>query len=103
MKKKYTHLTQEERGQMSVLHARQTSVSEIARILGRSKSTISRELNRPTSRFFRGAYLGETSGKNYSVQWSKSHKKARLKNPRIEKYVLRKLKQYWSPERIAGR
>ena len=103
MKKKYTHLTQEEREQLSVLHARQTTVSEIARILGRSKSTISRELNRPTSRFFRGAYLGETSGKNYSVKWSQCHKKARLKNPTIEKYVLRKLKQYWAPERIAGR
>ena len=97
MKKKYTHLTQKEREQMSVLHARQTSVSEIARVLGRSKSTISRELNRPTSRFFRGAYLGETSGKNYSVQWSKCHKKARLKNQIIEKFVLRKLKLYWTP------
>ena len=103
MKKKYTHLTQKEREQMSVLHARQTSVSEIARVLGRSKSTISRELNRPTSRFFRGAYLGETFGKNYSVQWSQCHKKARLKNPIIEKFVLRKLKLYWAPERIAGR
>lgn len=103
MKKKYTHLTQEERGQISVLHARRTSVSEIARILCRSKSTISRELNRPTSRFFRGAYLGETSGRNYSIRWSLSHKKARLKNPKIEKYVLRKLKLYWAPERIAGR
>ncbi len=103
MKKKYTHLTQEERGQLSVLHARLTTVSEIARILGRSKSTISRELNRPTSKFFRGAYLGEISGKNYSIQWSQSHKRARLKNPKIGKYVLRKLKQYWSPERIAGR
>ena len=30
MKKKYTHLTQEEREQLSVLHARQTTVSEIA-------------------------------------------------------------------------
>lgn len=48
MRKKYIHLTQEEREQMSVLHARQTSVSEIVRILDRSKSTISRELDRPT-------------------------------------------------------
>ena len=51
MKKKYTHLTQEEREE-DVQKAWTSSVSEIARILGRSKSTISRELNRPTSRFF---------------------------------------------------
>ena len=68
MKKKYTHLKQEEREQLSVLYARRTTVSEIARTLGRSKSTISGELNRPTSGFFRGAYLGETSRKNYSAK-----------------------------------
>ena len=103
MKKKYTHLSSKERELMSVLHAKQTSIGGIARILSRAKSTISRELSRPTARFYRGTYLGETSQKNYLKQWKSAHKRQRLKTSEIEKYVLKKLKLYWSPERIAGR
>jgi transposase, IS30 family len=101
--KKYTHLSSEERSLMSVLHAKQTSIGEIARELNRSKSTISRELNRPTTVFYRGTYLGESSQKNYAKKWQFVHKRRRLKTHEIEKYVLEKLKIYWSPERIAGR
>jgi IS30 family transposase len=103
MKKKYTHLSSKERELMSVLHAKQTSIGGIARILSRAKSTISRELSRPTTRFYRGTYLGETSQKNYLKQWKSVHQRQRLKTPEIEKYVLEKLELYWSPERIAGR
>ena len=103
MKKKYTHLSSKERELMSVLHAKQTSISEIARILNRSKSTISRELNRQTTVFYRGVYLGESSQRNYAKIWQKAHKRQRLKNPTIRKYVLQRLKRHWSPETIAGR
>lgn len=103
MKKKYTHLSSKERELMSVLHAKQTSISEIARILNRSKSTISRELNRPTTIFYRGVYLGESSQKNYAKTWQKTHKRQRLKNSTIREYVLQRLKRHWSPETIAGR
>ena len=51
MKKKYKHLSGKERELISV-HAKQISISAIARELGRSKSTIFRELNRPTSKFY---------------------------------------------------
>jgi transposase, IS30 family len=102
-KKKYTHLSSEERVLMSVLHAKQTSIGEIARELKRSKSTISRELNRPTTVFYRGTYLGESSQKNYTRKWKSVHKRKRLKSPIVEKYVLERLRLYWSPELIAGR
>ena len=46
--RKYKHLSAKERELMSVLHAKLTSISQIAKELGRSKSTISRELNRDT-------------------------------------------------------
>ena len=88
MKNKYTHLSSKERELMSVLHAKQTSISEIARTLNRSKSTISRELNRSTSVFYRGVYLGESSQKNYAKIWQKAHKRQRLKNSAIREYVL---------------
>jgi len=101
--KKYTHLSSEERALMSVLHAKQTSIGEIAKELNRSKSTISRELNRPTTVFYRGTYLGESSQKNYAKKWQSAHKRKRLKSPTIAKYVLDRLMLYWSPELISGR
>ena len=103
MKKKYKHLSGKERELISVLHAKQISISEIARTLKRSKSTISRELSRPTSRFFRGVYLGESSQKLYITRWKNTHKRERLKTQKIKEYVLTRLKRYWSPEIIAGR
>lgn len=101
--KKYTHLSSKERELMSVLHAKRTSISEIARILKRSESTICRELHRKTTVFFRGTYLGESSQNMYKEYWKKSHKRDRLKSAKIKEYVLTRLKRYWSPEIISGR
>ena len=103
MTKKYTHLSSKERELMSVLHAKQTSISEIARILKRSKSTICRELHRKTSVFYRGIYLGESSQKMYSRNWKNVHKRNRLKNNTIKELVIFGLKHHWAPEIIAGR
>lgn len=101
--KKYKHLSAKERELMSVLHAKQTSITQIAKELGRSKSTISRELNRDTTIFYRGVYLGESSQKRYLKKWKDVHKRKRLKNSFIEEYVLKRLKRNWSPETISGR
>lgn len=46
--KQYTHLTQEQRYQISALKKTTISNSEIARIIGCNKSTITRELKRNT-------------------------------------------------------
>ena len=103
MTRNYTHLSSKERELISVLHAKQISISEIARRLNRSKSTIWREINRDTSVFYRGTYLGESSQKRYAMKWKCAHKRKRLKNSFIEEYVVRRLKRNWSPETIAGR
>ncbi|WP_345258905.1 helix-turn-helix domain-containing protein, partial [Marinicella pacifica] len=50
MNRSYTHLSSEERYHISVLRKTKISLSEIARILGRNKSTISRELERNTGK-----------------------------------------------------
>ena len=88
MTKKYTHLSSKERELLSVLQAKQITISEIARRLNRSKSTIWREINRDTSVFYRGTYLGESSQKRYSQKWKNVYKRKRLKNSFIEEYVI---------------
>ena len=103
MTRNYTHLNSQERELLSVLHAKQITISEIARRLNRSKSTIWREINRDTSVFYRGTYLGESSQKKYLQKWKNTHKRKRLKNSFIEEYVVKRLKRNWSPETIAGR
>ena len=101
--KQYKHVSSEERELMSVFHAQKYSINKIAKILHRSKSTIWRELNRETSVFYRGTYLGESSQKRYIKRWKQTHKRKRLKNSFVEQYVLSRLKRYWSPETISGR
>lgn len=55
------HLSLEDRSKISVLQSTGESVRSIARILGRSPSTISRELNRPQVDKFRGNYIASTT------------------------------------------
>ena len=81
MGKEYKQLRVEEREKIAFYYAQRQSVREIARLVGRDHSTISRELKRN--------------------RISRTH--ARLKNDRIRNYVEEKLKQGWSPEQIAGR
>lgn len=45
------HLTSEERDKITVLQGEGLSIRKIAKELGRSPSTISRELNRPEALF----------------------------------------------------
>ena len=97
------HLTEDERIKISILNAEGKGPSEIGRILNRSKSVISKELNRKTSVFYRGRYIGSRSHANMQRKWQENHNSKRMDDPEIEKYVIEKLKEYWSPEQIAGR
>jgi len=97
------HITKEERDKISILHAESTPPAEIARILGRHRSAISKELKKKTSVFYRGKYIGSQSNGNVQRKWKETHKRKRMDNLEIQKYVIEKLKQYWSPEIISGR
>jgi len=103
MRKKYTHLTAEDRDKISVLHSEGKNPSQIAKIIGRHRSTISRELKRKSAVFFRGKYMGGRSHCYAKIDWKSSHKKSRISNRKIRKYVIEKLEYYWTPEIIAGR
>ena len=52
------HLTSQERDKLTILHSKGLSIRNIANILGRSPSTISRELKRKEVVFYRGNYIG---------------------------------------------
>jgi IS30 family transposase len=94
----YTHLSQTERYQIQALmKAGQTQI-EIARILGRHKSTISRELARGSGR--RG--YRPRQAQNLSLERSACSRNAARISPEIWHSAQALLGLQWSPEQIAS-
>lgn len=101
MDKKYTHLNLVERDVITTMLSEKKSLGEIAKVLGRSKSTISRELKRNSSPHYK-LYLSHRAHGRAVDRRKKAARRPRLKNDRIDSYVRAKLKEGWSPEQIAG-
>ena len=97
------HITREERDKISVLQSSGAKQSEIAREIGRSRSAISKELNKETSVFYRGKYIGSQSHRNVHKNWKESHKRKRMEDPEMQEYAIEKIKLGWTPEQVAGR
>jgi len=95
----YTQLNYEEREKIAQLRQSQTSISEIARQLGRSKSTISRELKRNEAP--PGQYWPDTA---QSKTLSRRKRGCILdKDLALQHYVLNQMQcHYWTPEQISG-
>lgn len=98
----YHQISGQERDLIALYKNRGYSVCGIARILGRSVSSISRELKRNS---FKGKYYvaiaaqAKASGKKSKVN---SHPKiSSIKW--LERYIRLKLQSGWSPEQIAGK
>jgi IS30 family transposase len=93
----YTHLTEEERYHISALYKTGVEKSEIARQIGRHKSTISREIERNTG--LRG----------YRPKQAHSFAQNRKRNGNLQitafgfAYIQHLIEQDWSPEQIHGR
>ena len=92
-----------EREELAILQAKGKSIREIARIMGRSHSSISRELK------FHGV-MGKSV--HYSpcvandiarMKRRKAGRKKVLDNPEIRDYVEEKVKLGWAPEIVSGR
>ena len=90
----------EEREKIYLLQRDSFASSDIAKILGRHKSTISRELNR-----FKGQELGYLPDKAHMQYQSKLFRnKALFLCPKLQELAIEKLtKDRWSPEQISGR
>lgn len=102
MGNEYSHITEEEREQIAKMYWSGKGKSEIARSLGRDKSTIWRELNRNASSKYR-CYTPCQAQHRSEERRKESSRRPRLKNEKIRHYVRDKLALGWSPELIAGR
>ena len=102
MKNTYYHLSIEERDRIGVLRAQGTSITEIARTLGRDKGTISRELQRNRAPIY-NVYLPHKADLRAKERKRRAGKRLRLRNTMIRRYVINHLRKGWSPEQITGR
>ena len=97
----YRVLTPDDRGEIMVGLRNKESIRSIANRLGRQPSVISREIK-----------ANSTEDGRYQCYWAeqrsrrrrrKSKQRARRADETVRAYTYEKLKEYWSPEQIAGR
>ena len=95
----YKHLSQIERYQIHSLMKAQHNITQIARLLGRDKSTISRELRRNAGcRGYKAKQACELACKR-----SESSRNACTLAPWVKEQASALLRLQWSPEQIAGK
>lgn len=100
--KSYNHFTLEERESLSELYREKKSIRKIAEELGRSPSSVSREIKRNFSKK-RKRYTPWGATVNYIVRRKNCKRKYKLAEPELCGYVKTGLEQFWSPEEISGR
>jgi len=103
MPRTYKQLNANERDILAVLKSRGKSLREIAAVLQRSPSTLSRELKRNAPPVYTGYYLSHKAQGRAEKRKHESHRRPRLKSDFIRRYVEKRLRLGWSPEIIAGR
>ena len=94
----YRHLSWEDREEIAVLRAAGHSNAGIAAALGRSPSTISRELRR--NALDTGRYSAQTADGAYLLRRQRSAILER--DERLARFVRDRLAEGWSPEQISG-
>lgn len=102
MKKHYRHLRAAERFVIEKLFALNVRIRYIAKVLGRSPNTISREIVRNQ---VNGVYVAEKAvHKAYATRWRVKRDCMKVAmDAFLTHYVTEKLKQKWSPKQISGR
>ena len=99
--RKYQHLSLEEREKLYARKEKGISLRKIAKELGRTHQTLSRELK--TNAKYGTQYIPCKAHEKYLKRAKDQRYKAPLKSPLIFLYVRRHLKMKWAPETIAGR
>jgi len=100
MEKTYKHLSCQERDQIAIMLAKGLSRRHIAQTINRDVGTISREIRRNGAPIYK-VYLPHRAQLRAAKRKSLSVRHERIRNPKIRRYILRKLKLRWSPELIA--
>jgi IS30 family transposase len=96
----YRQITSEERYTIAALRREGFNAAEIARRLGRHRSTISREVHRNSSRWD-GSYRPSKAIERTNGRRSRSRRNQHFTKADFA-LVEKKLKEDWSPEQIAG-
>lgn len=101
----FVHLSLEDRRRLMRLREAKVRVDEIARQLGRHRSTIYRELKR---NWWHDAEVPQAEGywptSAQMLADRRRHRRCKLlRHPRLLAAVVERLKDGWSPEQIAGR
>jgi len=94
------HFTLVERECLQRLLKRKQSISEIALVLGRHRSTIYREINRNSCRM---GYRPKHAQRLAEERRAACGRRCKLSDPATRAYVLERLLKAWSPDQIAGR
>lgn len=103
MPKQYIQITLKEREKIFALRARGKTATDIAEVLGRNKSTISRELRRNRAPTY-NCYSAHSAHKRSKLRNSRRGRKPKLDEIRLRQYVVKMLlKEQWSPEIIAAK
>ena len=98
----YLHLTIDERSCIASMLLRHESISSIAKVLNRHKSTISRELKRNYfwNETYQSGYFAPLAQSKYRKRKKNCHKAANV-DPEIKAYIEMRLQETWSPEQIS--
>lgn len=94
------HLTSEDRDRIAQLYHCGADQKEIARALGRSPATISRELARNRTG---DGYFAAQAQRLAARRRSERPVTLKAERPQLNEDIRRGLAEYWSPEQIAGR
>jgi len=95
-----TQLTLHERERVAQLRAAKASYRKIGKLLGRSPTTISREVKRNSAV---DGYWPAQAQRRAQLRRRERPLTRKLDDPELNEYVRVRLARHWSPEQIAGR
>jgi len=90
----YNHLSEKERQQIEYFLTNNLSISQIAKLLGRAKETIRREVKNNSN------YSWQSAAQN--AKQKRFYGRSKI-NQELANHIKSKLEDKWSPEQIAGR
>ena len=95
------HITEQQRYTISAMKKQGYSNTEIAKVIGKDKATIGRELKRNSDKR-NGVYKAELAQRKAQERHKAKNKSIRF-TAKVKSYVDEKIKEDWSPEEISGR
>ena len=96
--KKYKQLSAEDRGKIEAYCTIGYSISKIARLINRSKSTVCEEIKKGK---YNGKYTADIAQKRAQKRRKESHKHTKWMNTDLLHFIEKSLKIKWSPEIIS--